>query len=166
MKLLKTLRITLLALLVWACLATLRPAVASERDTAGNKLSGATRTTYFMVHFDPSDPYLGRIMAGVAEDQLLRVARDLGYKPSNTEPFPLYVYRTHSEFIKAGGLESREFTVGTAQTENAAISVDASGVFEPVDEVLGHEITHAVISRILGPNIAALPLWLNEGLAK
>ena len=138
-------------LLVWACLAALRPAAASERDTARAKLSGTTRTTYFIVHFDPSDPYLGKIMAGIAEEQLLRVARDLGYKPSSSEPFPLYVYRRHLEFIKAGGLETREFTVGTAQSENAAISVDASGVFEPADEVLGHEITHAVISRILGP---------------
>jgi len=44
--------------------------------------------------------------------------------------------------------------------------VDASGVFAVPEEVLSHEIAHAVIFRVLGPNAPALPLWMNEGLAQ
>lgn len=129
-------------------------------------LTAVMRTTHFIVHYDPSDPYLAKLMAGAADDALRRTSKDLGYKPEPNRPFPLYVYPTHIGFIRAGGLETSKFTVGTANSGSEAISVDASGVFELPDEVLAHEITHAVIFRLLGPNAASLPLWINEGLAK
>jgi hypothetical protein len=124
------------------------------------------RASYFVVHYDPSDPYLAKLMAGIARDELRRISRDLGYKPEPDRPFPIYIYRTHYAFIEAGGLKERKFTVGTANSANEAISVDASGVFALPKEIIAHEVTHAVIFRILGPSVAALPLWVNEGLAK
>ena len=56
--------------------------------------------------------------------------------------------------------------MGTANPGDESISVDASGVFKRPQEVLAHEITHAVIFRILGPTAPTLPLWFNEGLAQ
>ena len=129
-------------------------------------MTGVMSTDYFVVRYDPSDPYLAQLTADTAAEELLRVSRDLGYEVEKDRPFPLYVYPTHYAFIEAGGLELHKFTVGTARTQDERISVDASGAFVSTQEVLGHEITHAVVFRLLGWHVGALPLWVNEGLAK
>jgi len=129
-------------------------------------LLASMRTTHFIVRYDPSNPYLAKLTAGAAEEKLIRISRDLGVSLDRKRPFRLLIYANHMEFIEAGGLEEKKFTVGTATSWNDTISVDASGAFAPIEEVLAHEITHAVIFRALGNQISKLPLWLNEGLAK
>lgn len=129
-------------------------------------LVGLIHTAYFDVHYDPSEKRIARLMADVARDELLRISKDLGYAPVKSKPFALYVYPSHYGFIKAGGLESSKFTVGTASSADESISVDTSGAFAKPEKILAHEITHAVIFRILQSNAALLPLWINEGLAK
>ncbi len=142
------------------------PCEARDRAAAEAKLSKTMRTAHFVVRYDPKDPFLARLMADTAEDELKRISRDLGYPPQRDRPFPLFVYPTHLGFIEAGGLETSKFTVGTASSGTERISVDASGAFELPEQVLAHEITHAVIFRMLGPTAVELPLWTNEGLAK
>jgi hypothetical protein len=134
------------------------PAFATE-------LTAVMKTPYFTVHFDPSDHYLAESAASAASDELQRVSKDLGYKIEQGRPIPLMVYRTHLSFTREGGIKDR-FTVGTARTGDEQISVDASGAFVTMKTVMSHEITHAVIFRILGDRAGALPLWVNEGLAK
>ena len=129
-------------------------------------LVGLIQTTYFDVHYDPSEKRIARLMADVARDELLRISKDLGYTPVKSRPFPLYVYPSHYGFIKAGGLETSKFTVGTASSRDESISVDTSGAFAKPEKILAHEITHAVIFRILQSKVVLLPLWMNEGLAK
>jgi len=148
-----------------AILTVLSVCYAGDR-AAGSELTGTMRTPHFVVHYDPKDPYLAKLMADTAEDELRRISRDLGYRPERNRPFPLFAYPTHLGFIKAGGLETSKFTVGTASGVVERISVDASGAFELPEQILAHEITHAVTFRILGTAAAELPLWMNEGLAK
>lgn len=143
-----------------ACLAQDSAAKARAQLTA------TMRTEHFTVHYDPKDPYLAKLMAGIADKALRRISRDLGYQIESNRPFPLYVFPSHLGFIQAGGLEESRFTVGTTSSVGETIAVDASGVFAPADQVLAHEITHAVIFRLLGPNAHVLPLWMNEGIAK
>lgn len=153
-------------LLAVLCLLAAEPSQAGKRaDAARARLSATMRTAHFVVHYDPSDPFLAKLMARAASEHLLRVSASLGHQVEKDQPFRLYVFPTHLGFIDAGGLETQRFTVGIASTDDS-ISVDASGVFAPASEVLAHEVTHAVIFRILGPNVARLPLWMNEGLAK
>lgn len=128
-------------------------------------LTATMKTQYFDVRYDPADKYLADSTADAAHDELVRISKLLGYRIEPDKPFPLWIYRTHYSFIKEGGLDDR-FTVGTARTGDERISVDASGAFVEMKQVLGHEITHAVIFRILGDKAGALPLWANEGLAK
>jgi hypothetical protein len=139
---------------------------AAPASPAATRLASTMRADYFMVHYDPSDPELARIMAAGARRHLLEISKRLGYHPDAERPFPLYVYPSHLGFIEAGGLRARKFTVGTTAAVNETISVDASGVFAPSDEVLAHEITHAIVFRLLGSRVVGLPLWFNEGLAK
>ena len=159
----RALRACTLILALAACVCWANWAAAGEPKA---ELTGVMTTDYFVVRYDPSDPYLAQLAADTAIEELLRVSRDLGYKVENNRPFPLYVYPTHYAFIEAGGLETQKFTVGTARTWDERISVDASGAFVSTQEVLAHEITHAVVFRLLGRHVGALPLWANEGLAK
>ncbi|MCE5314818.1 MAG: peptidase MA family metallohydrolase [Armatimonadota bacterium] len=129
-------------------------------------LTRTMKTEFFTVHYDPSDPYLPQLMSETAKIALLRVSRELGYTPDKTRPLTLNIYRTHISFIEAGGLQQSKFTVGTASSGSEVISVDASGVFAPANETIAHEVTHAVIFRILGANVSDLPLWVNEGIAQ
>lgn len=122
-------------------------------------------TPYFTVHYDPADPFLAESAAEAASDELQRIAKDLGYKLESDRPIPLMIYRTHYSFIQEGGHKDR-YVVGTARTGDERISVDASGAFVAMKTVMAHEITHAVIFRILRDKAHTLPLWVNEGLAK
>jgi hypothetical protein len=154
-----------LKLVSLAILLVCASSLADNAAHAETQLSQEFETPHFVVRYDPSDPYLARIMAHGAEEHLGRIAHSLGLKLEPNRRFHLYVYPTHIGFIKAGGLQERKFTVGTAQS-NEIISIDASGVFETADRIMAHEITHAVIFRILGRQAVRLPLWLNEGLAE
>lgn len=159
-------RLILLSLLALAWTLSLGSLSAADKAAeAKATLSRTFNTVHFTVHYDPSDPYLARIMARGAEEHIVRIARDLGCRLEKNRPFPLFIYPNHMRFIHAGGLEERRFTVGTAASDET-ISVDVSGVFEPADTVMAHEITHAVIFRILGRQAVRLPLWANEGLAQ
>lgn len=159
-------RLQLLSLVALAWALAFTPVHAADKAAeAKAALSRTFSTAHFTVHYDPSDPYLARLMARGAEEHVLRIARDLGCRLARNRPFPLYIYPTHMGLIDAGRLQERRFTVGTAQS-NETISVDASGVFESADTIMAHEITHAVIFRILGRQAVRLPLWVNEGLAQ
>lgn len=138
---------------------------SSQAIGSKSLLAGTLKTEYFIVHFEPVDKYLPQMTSESAEAALMRISHDLGYKPEKNRPFTLNIYRTHHSFIEAGGLKKSMFTVGTAGS-NEVISVDTSGVFAPANETLAHEITHAVIFRLLGLRISSLPLWANEGIAK
>ncbi len=142
---------------------------ANARRTATgllNKLSATTRTSNFVVMHEPEDPFLARLLARTAEAELKRIAANLGYKITNSKPFRLYVFSSHADFLEAGGLEIGKLTVGTASLSTEEISVDASGVFDLPERILAHEITHAVIFRLLGALAVEMPLWMHEGLAK
>ena len=150
------------AIIIFIILSFITPVNAAAPNW---QLTAKMRTSYFIVHY-ASDPYLAKLLAEEARDALIRISRDLGQPIDKNRPFPLYVYPTHFGFLQAGGLETSKFTIGTASSGNETISIDASGVFASPDEVLAHEITHAVIFRALGPKLGAIPLWVNEGLAK
>ncbi|MHB9037639.1 MAG: peptidase MA family metallohydrolase [Armatimonadota bacterium] len=162
---LRALNAALVVLLIISFALSQANAATGEAKSA-NVLTHTLTSDFFVVHFDPSDPYLPRLMSETARIALIRVSHDLGYKLEKNRPFTLNVYRTHLSFIEAGGLEDSKFTVGTANSRNEVISVDASGVFSPADQTLAHEITHAVIFRILGAKVTDLPLWVNEGIAQ
>ncbi|MGQ9784699.1 MAG: peptidase MA family metallohydrolase [Armatimonadota bacterium] len=123
------------------------------------------QTRHFIVRYEQEDPFLAKLLAETAEDELKRVARNLGYKPGK-KPFKLYVFRTHVDFIEAGGLETSKFTVGTTTLSTDEIAVDASGVFDIPERIIAHEITHAIIFRMLGHLATVMPLWAHEGIAK
>jgi len=123
------------------------------------------RRGFFIVRYDPVDPFLAEITARTANAELARISSALGFTPDKGRPFVLEVYGTHHDFTKAGRHNSSPMVVGTARSYPETISVDASGSVELPETVIAHEITHAVVFRILGQRIGALPAWMHEGLA-
>lgn len=128
-------------------------------------LTASIGTDHFVVRFAPSDRQTARATAETAETELARIADSLGYSLEPHKPIPLLVYGSHVAFIKAGNIEDR-MTVGTARTGDEAISIDASESLISTKQVIAHEVTHAVVFRILGSNSYKLPLWAHEGIAK
>lgn len=156
-----------ISLLIAAVLALgLEPGFAGQRRADDSGLTSVMRAGSFIVHYDPTDPFLARLAAETASDELARIADELGYAVEPDRPFELYVYRSHRDFIEAGGLATRKYTVGIASSLDQSIAVDASGAFVVLREVLAHEITHAVTFRVLGEHASRLPLWFTEGIAK
>lgn len=149
------------ALLIIAAFALTHSASASTIP----QMSGTLNTRYFVVQFDPTDPYLARLISGMAQDELLRVSKDLGYQPTPKQPFDLRVYSSHRLFVTNEDL-SNKLTTGITESRYSSIAIDASGMLVTPREVLAHEITHAIVFRILGRLSSRLPLWFNEGLAK
>lgn len=129
-------------------------------------LPGVIRSRFFTVHYGSADPLLAQIVSDTAERQLRRIAKDLDYPLKDIDPFTVYAYPSHYEFVKAGGLDRRSTTVGTTRWGDETISVDVGDVFISTEEVLAHEITHAVVFRLLGQASLQLPTWFSEGLAK
>ncbi|MCX6344627.1 MAG: peptidase MA family metallohydrolase [Armatimonadetes bacterium] len=156
--------VSIFAIALMLIITSSTPLLAQEKG-APTELTATMRTRYFIVRYNPSDPYLANLMARVAQDELIRVSKILGYSPDPDQPFPLRIYKSHRSFIREEGILNK-YTVGTAQSGSAAIALDASGALIFPQEPLAHEITHAIIFRILGPLSSELPLWFNEGLAK
>lgn len=142
------------------------PLPAAPNTAQDSPLTAVMQSDRFIVHYDPVDPFLARLAAETAADELSRIADELGYTLESGRPFDLYVYRSHRDFIRGGGLAKRKFTVGIASLADQSIAVDASGAFVILREVLAHEITHAVTFRLLGHHSSKLPLWFTEGIAK
>jgi hypothetical protein len=158
--------VSLAFLAVLLCVHNAAGSAADSGTAARQSLSATMHTRHFIVHYDPGDPYLAKLMADSASEQLLRISPNLGARIDTSRPFTLLVYPTHIGFIRGGGLEGSKFTVGTAEGGSETISVDASGAFAPAEDVLAHEIAHAILFRVLGPHVRELPLWLNEGIAQ
>lgn len=150
---------------ILVALVTLPFSVALAQPDA-RELSSVKQAKYFTIHYSPQFRLQTDLLSDLAQDELFRVSRDLGYTPDPNRPFPLYIFQSHKSFMNSEGSDTGKWTVGTTRSGDETIAIDASGVMVLPREVLSHEITHAVIFRLLGNRISALPLWFNEGLAK
>jgi len=153
-------RLALIALPIACILAISSVAVASVH------LDASMRSRHFITYYNSAHRLQAELLSDVAEDELARVSANLGYTPDPDHPFPLKIYNSRSAFVSQEGIEGLKMTVGTTQAISETIAIDASGLFVLPRQVISHEITHAVLFRMLGPTIVDLPLWFNEGLAQ
>jgi hypothetical protein len=120
---------------------------------------------HFSVYYIPGDDVRAEYVADRSEEWYQRLSRQLG-RPSRWSPVPVIVYTTHESFVGMTGEEFGERLVGRAYSGSQRIELDASEMYEPMTSIIGHELTHIFIFRILGPRSSELPLWANEGIAK
>lgn len=100
---------------------------------------------------------------GIAHTALPRLAQAVGNAP-RLAPLPIYVYLDRAAFQR--DTRSSGLTRGITRYPGGAISIDANTPLWDFPHVLTHEMVHNLVYQRLGRHVAALPVWVNEGLAE
>jgi hypothetical protein len=130
-------------------------------------------TPHFEIFFYPAESLITHDAARMAERWYTRLSAVLGQQPGKK---PLIFYADHPDFQQTnviGGFISQG-TGGVTESLRDRVILPFTGVYADNDHVLGHELVHAFQydiahgagGRSRGPGIAALPLWLVEGMAE
>lgn len=119
---------------------------------------------HFVFYHGPDK--VGEVEAVViaAEDAYRNIADRLLFRP--IERIPVIIYSRRADFRKATEVGGMEFVVGTASSGDHTIRLDGSDLLDRPARVVGHEVAHIFLFRLLGDRIGSLPLWVNEGLAQ
>ncbi|MDO8587276.1 MAG: peptidase MA family metallohydrolase [Armatimonadota bacterium] len=126
-------------------------------------------TDSFRILFSGKDRTDARLVAGYAEEALDRVSREIGPEAAvEWKRVPIHVFSSRPEFLTGTRTDRKTFVVGRAWSAGAVqkIEIDASGTYSRIETVVAHEVTHVIVYRLLGPRVASLPLWANEGIAR
>ncbi|MEW5918386.1 MAG: peptidase S9, partial [Gemmatimonadota bacterium] len=131
-------------------------------------------TPHFEIYFYPAESLVTADAARMAERWYTRLSRVLNHQAAKK---PVIFYADHPDFQQTnviGGFISQG-TGGVTESLRDRVIMPFTGVYADNDHVLGHELVHAFqydlahgadASRTRGPGIAALPLWLIEGMAE
>ena len=146
----------LLLAICWLCVAD--PAVTEDWKLLNGE--------HFLIFYLEDDTFAQEVLRH-AERYYDNIASDLGY--SRYEKFwqweeraKIYVYQTREEFIQATG--SAKWIGGFAKyDEKEIISYRWNEGF--LDSLLPHELAHLIFRDFVGFR-AAIPLWLDEGVAQ
>jgi len=99
--------------------------------------------------------------ARMAEEEKARLLPLLGVQ--HPRWFPIYVYTDHAAFMRDTGRNL--MLAGESYQPSGMIRINAGGGQGSLRQVLAHEMVHSLLNDRLGPNIGALPVWVNEGVA-
>ena len=138
---------------VLVCLAVSLPLAAA---TWVGYLAGGV-----VLYVRPGQERLAKQLVPMTEQELSRIAGELDIP--RIRPFPIYAYASGVEFLRDTGKQPD--LLGQSQSPGGEIHIDVSGTQWSPRQVLAHELTHSLLDQRLGPYIARLPDWVNEGIA-
>ncbi len=133
-------------------------------------------TPHFKIYYYKSEELIAKLGVVYAEKAFERATSVLGYTPK--EKIPLFIYENPVDFGATNITLSYlgEGTGGFTEAYKNRVVLPASGSLKAFEEVITHEITHAVSFDILyGEGMRSyatlykdlfLPLWVMEGLAE
>lgn len=131
-------------------------------------------TPHYDIYYYPAESLITHDAARMAERWYTRLTRVLAHQPTKK---PLIFYADHPDFQQTnviGGFISQG-TGGVTESLRDRVIMPFTGVYADNDHVLGHELVHAfqydmatgaARAGARGPGLAALPLWLVEGMAE
>ncbi|MCA1792078.1 MAG: basic secretory family protein, partial [Thioalkalivibrio sp.] len=131
------------------------------------------RTDHFDIYFYGDDPEPINDAARMAERWYERFARTFQHEFEQSKP--LIFYRDHPDFQQTNTLSGSigEGTGGVTESLKNRVIMPLTGSYWDTDHVLGHELVHAFQYNIAQSRrgggiqgLAALPLWLVEGMAE
>jgi hypothetical protein len=131
------------------------------------------RTDHFDIYFYGDDPEPIEDAARMAERWYERFARTFQHEFERSKP--LILYRDHPDFQQTNTLSGSigEGTGGVTESLKNRVIMPLTGSYWDTDHVLGHELVHAFQYNIAQSRrgggiqgLAALPLWLVEGMAE
>ena len=121
-------------------------------------------TRYALVAGAPGGADTARRVADLIDEAAPRIAPLVG--TDDLSPVPAIIYLDRREFLAATGMPPRAAVVGLAVFPAGVIHVDSTGALASIERVVPHEVGHVLVGRAVGPAYAALPTWLNEGIAE
>lgn len=139
---------------VLVCLAASLP-LAAAPSWVGYPAGGA------VLCVRPGQERLAKELAPIVEQEIVRIAGELDI--TEIRPFPIYAYASTVEFYRDTGTQPD--LLGQSQSPGGEIRIDVSGRQGAPRMVLAHELTHSLLDQRLGPYLARLPGWVNEGIA-
>lgn len=122
------------------------------------------RTEHAWVAAEGEAEELARRVARLVDEAAPAIAPVVGAQ--DVGPVRAHVYAEREQFLRATGLPRESRIAGLATFPEEAIHVDGTGVLVSIEKVVPHEVGHVMIARAAGPGLAALPRWLNEGIAE
>ena len=130
--------------------------------TSGAATAPALRqydSPYYVIHSD-----LGEEVVREARVRLTAMAeeyrrRTKAFGPTTKPRLPFYLYRSRSDYYRAGGLRGTAGFYNGKALVAAAMGRTMTGLWR----TLQHEGFHQFAHRVLG---GRMPIWLNEGLAE
>ena len=117
-------------------------------------------------HWYAGDLGFGQAAADAGAMALPRIGRDLGVDAS--EEVDVYIYGSVDDLQAGLELNGRTWIAGHADPDLGVVLIAVAPGPEALlafERDLPHELTHVLIYQATAPNYAAVPFWLNEGLA-
>ncbi len=133
------------------------------------------QTAQFDIYFNEDGYDLAVFAAHTADSSYAAICDVFNHQLSPDERVPLIVYKSHNEFESTNISESTpgESTGGFTEFFKNRVVVPFEGSWEDFRHVIHHELTHAVMLRMIygsqiltGMSRFQLPLWFIEGLAE
>ena len=122
-------------------------------------------SAYVQIAADPQMRSEVPRVAALVNEAVPQVAAIVG--ATDLQPIPVRVYADRAAMLEGTGMPLRSGVVGFAVLPAGVIHLDGSERLAKVEEVVPHEVAHVLIARVLGgEGLAALPLWLSEGIAE
>ncbi len=131
------------------------------------------KTEHFDIHFYPEDNEMITDAAFLAERWYSRLSRVFDHRLSSRKPIILYA--NHADFQQTNTTEGGigEGTGGFTDFLKNRVVLPMTGDYAGLDHVLGHELVHAFQFDVAAAGVdslpfrvAALPLWMVEGIAE
>lgn len=133
-------------------------------------------TAHFDIYFYDGAEELVEYVVEVAEAAFDQLESDLRHTPAR--PFPVIVYRCHSDFEQTNVITEliEESVGGFTEIFKTRVVVPFNGSYEDFRHVIVHELTHAFQFNLLYGDVLGSvfsrqyfyqpPLWLMEGIAE
>jgi len=134
------------------------------------------QTKHFDIYFSQDGEYVAQFTATAAEDALVKLTDNIGYKIQNR--IPILVYNSHNDFQQNNALDEYmpEGVGGVTELFKNRIVIPFEGDYDKFRHVIHHELLHAYmndlyyggsIQNIISQNIRLqFPTWFNEGMAE
>lgn len=93
-----------------------------------------------------------------------RVSAELGAEAP--PPVTVIMCETPGEFDDTVGYDAPWYVAGVARSDRRLIVLEMDVALGDLDDVLTHELCHIYLADALGARLDAVPLWMNEAIAK
>jgi Tol biopolymer transport system component len=135
-------------------------------------------TEHFNIYYSQDGREIADFVADIAEDVYRQLSQKFHYSEEGRDPITIITFKSHNEFqqTNVSSEEPDEATGGFTEFLKTRVVVPFEGDYEKLRHVVNHELTHAIMVRMLyGEGLLAItsgisqsrtPLWFTEGLAE